>query len=60
MIARSAGSRVKVYHRENRTPIEAKIPKSAMGATPAKEKEARPAAVVSEVMTMARPEWEKA
>ena len=56
MIANNAGSRVSVNQSEIITPIEEKIPRSAMGATPASEKEARPAAVVKEVITMARPE----
>ena len=39
------------------TPLLAKTPRSATGATPEKENDHKPTAVVIEVIIIARPEW---
>ena len=52
----SAGKNTMVNNRPNKTPLLAKRPRSATGDTPEKEKDHRPAAVVSDVMAIAKPE----
>ncbi len=58
IIASTAGRRKRVKNRENNTPTAENNPRSAIGATSALAKDARPAAVVSDVITMANPECE--
>jgi len=55
-IASNAGKSTIVYTMPRSTPMPAKIPTSAMGATSDVEKENSPAAVVAAVITTASPE----
>jgi hypothetical protein len=52
-----AGKKTRVNTRPIITPLLAKIPRSATGATPEKEKDHKPTAVVIDVIIIARPEW---
>ena len=52
----SAGRRTRVNSKPIITPLLAKIPRSATGATPENENDQSPTAVVREVMMIAKPE----
>ena len=55
-----AGRSVRVKRSDRSTPAGVKIPKWLVGRSAAGAKESRPPAVVSEVMTIGRPEWASA